>query len=99
MYVSEQFVKQAYSAACSEWQDKIAEQFPELFDPVVKIGQIYINDNFEYLLAQVGPSLVCLIGMHDGNRFKNPVEVERVSRITPEEFNKIKHRSYFILKQ
>jgi hypothetical protein len=31
--VDEDFVKKAYEAACSEWKDKIKEQFPDMFPP------------------------------------------------------------------
>jgi hypothetical protein len=43
----------------------------------------------EYLLAQVEANKVCLIGK-DGNRWKDPVEVNDVMAITVKEFRKIK---------
>ena len=36
--VSKEFVEQAYDAACHTWRKKIAEQFPEIFQKKVVLG-------------------------------------------------------------
>lgn len=30
-YVEDEFIKEAYAAACPEWKDKIKAQFPDMF--------------------------------------------------------------------
>ncbi len=40
-----------------------------------------------YLLAQVGPSMVTLIGMTSGNRWKEPLRIRNTSKIPARVFN------------
>lgn len=43
--VSEEFIKQAHAAACSEWKQKIKEQFPEAFKPkLFQFGKSFTVD-------------------------------------------------------
>ena len=43
--VSEEFIKEAHSAACSDWKKKIEEQFPDAFErPFFNFGSEYSID-------------------------------------------------------
>ena len=66
--VSEDFIKEAYAAACYEWKLKIEVQFPELFNPGVDPGKwckfdntylVYIQELYENGEAKV-------YGFHNG---------------------------------
>jgi hypothetical protein len=36
-----QFIREAYGAACGEWKRKIEQEFPELFENELKVGNWY----------------------------------------------------------
>ena len=91
---------------------RIKTRFPELVDdimkeienekkPTYKIGQRFVeNDsNDEYILAQVDYFKVCLIALNNGNRYVEPVEVNKPYNITEKEFKKITSGDKFTLKQ
>jgi len=66
--VSVDFVKQAHAAACSEWKQKIENEFPALFEKALAGGsriQIKNCGNF-YMLVHVG-SLAYLCNENNGN--------------------------------
>ena len=57
----------------------------------IKVGYKYKN-NFsdkEYILAQVTANSVCLVNLETGNRMNDPVRVNNINHITPQEWNKI----------
>ncbi len=60
-----------------------------------------IGDRFDHyaygpqLLARIDTNKVALIGLLDGNRFTDPVEVKRVFYITQQEFDMISHGAKF----
>lgn len=59
--------------------------------PISKIGKgsrFKYNDSV-YLLAQCEPGKLCLISMHDGNRWAPPVEVEDPMWVSKNEFSEI----------
>lgn len=47
------------------------------------------QDEGEYILAQVFPYEVCLIGLETGNRWADPIKVEEIKAITKKEMNEI----------
>jgi hypothetical protein len=56
----------------------------------IKCGQRFeVTGGVQYILAQVGPNQVCLIGLDDGNRWNERVEVKESSDITSQEWKKI----------
>lgn len=59
---------------------------------VIKNAQTYkIGQRFgSYMIAQVGPKMVCMIDMNYGNRWNEPIKVKNGAyRITQDEFDKI----------
>lgn len=40
--VTEEFVREAHSAACSTWKTKIEKEFPDLFEKELEIGRWYV---------------------------------------------------------
>ena len=59
--VSEDFIKQAHAAACSEWKENIKEQFPDAFKPeLFKFGNKFVIDNE-------------MVHYPDGNRVPSPI--------------------------
>lgn len=60
--VDEEFVKQAYDAACSDWKEKIRAQFPEVFLPKIH------NFGTSYTISTIsdGPLLIGLGLAPDG---------------------------------
>jgi hypothetical protein len=56
-----------------------------------KTGQVFeYHDNItKYLLSQVEGNCIALISLRDGNRFIEPIRVEKSDKITEVEFNRI----------
>lgn len=56
----------------------------------IGIGSLWKSEEYGYaILAQVGIAQIGMIGVKDGNRFKDGIIVDKVDNITEEEFNKI----------
>jgi len=66
-------------------------------DKLYKLGDRFIREGNEYILAQPLTNKVCLISLINGNRWEEPYPVENVSRITEEEFSEIRAGSFFEL--
>jgi hypothetical protein len=70
-------------------KNKLERTNPDLFT-AHKIGNRYLvngsNIHEEYMLCQVLPSQVCLVGLESGNRLVEPVLVKNVLKITHREF-------------
>ena len=78
--VSPAFIVKAHRAACAAWKTKLEEMYPSVFEDQtqtfsigdkVKISQ---HDGGDYLVAQIDPSVLILIGAIGGNRY-NGVKV------------------------
>jgi hypothetical protein len=59
-----------------------------------KIGDKFLGFFGTYLLTQVSPYKVCLIDIERGNRYKDPIKVENVYKITKEEMKRIAGDSF-----
>lgn len=79
----------------SNW---LKEKLPEAFrkdgeERTYKIGQMFMHNGGQYILAQVKVSEAALIGVTktvcNGNRFSSPVVVDFVNAITVDEFRQI----------
>lgn len=89
------FAEEIYSASTPKVKQKIDDKYPGLFKQY-KIGTFFeliggkMNSRIynTYILAQVEPSKVALISL-DGNRFNDPIEVNKVMNITQTEFDLI----------
>ncbi len=86
--VREEFIQEAYEAACSTWKKRIEQELPSLF-PSYKVGQRFEIEACRYILARVRKDTVVLICLDDGNRFTDPVDVINSCNITAEEFRKL----------
>ena len=49
--------------------------------------QIFDGTFVEYIVAQIGSKLVAAIGLDGGNRWRGPMEVVNVCKITEDEMN------------
>lgn len=91
--VREEFIREAYQAACESWKRKLEKEFPLLFQ-FYKPGQrfeIFLSGdgmNHVFILARVKQNSVALIDLVDGNRFSDPIDVVDSCQITHEEFKK-----------
>lgn len=65
---------------------------------VYNTGQRVIIDKEEYILVRVEKEKVCLIGLENGNRWDNPIEVKDSSSITEEEMKALTANEKFSLK-
>ena len=83
------FYYRVYCPECKRLAEKELKFLKSLRVKTYKIG-----DKFKYpsgktfLLAQVEANRVCLIDIEIGNRYKDPIEVENVYKITKEEMKK-----------
>lgn len=73
---------------------KIAEiLWPDIFESEItfRVGDKFFNDIYgdESILANVNDREVCLIGLGDGNRYRNPVTVKKLAAISVCEFLEI----------
>jgi hypothetical protein len=84
--VSEEFVREAHKAACVDWKLKIEEQFPDLFKSTHKLGNRYLYQGDEFILARVGINEVNLISLYNGNRWSDNIKVKDTDYITQNEF-------------
>lgn len=75
-------------------QEELKRLEIEELENTYKVGDIFIKGKEYYILSQVGHSMMCLIHIRDGNRWRDPIKVDDVCKITKEEFNKI-GASYF----
>lgn len=62
---------------------------------MIKTGQRYSQESERYLLSQVAENMVCLIKLSNGNRFADPVKVENIENISPQEWHQITCRTVF----
>ncbi len=58
-------------------------------DSWFKIGDRFVIDRVEFILAQVSYGRVTLINLYGGNRWKDPVNINNPHYITMKEFVKI----------
>jgi hypothetical protein len=87
-----------------QFRHKAGEHFAKKYQApakVIKIGQRYTKDNEEYILADVEGRRVTLICLEDGNRWTEPILVNRPSSISDDEFRAICGYRYgsFVLKE
>lgn len=76
-------------------EKEVEEQLNSLFI-TYSIGDTFIdNVGREAILAQVGSGVVSFIGLHDGNRYKDPIGVRDVHKITPTELKQLSSISTF----
>lgn len=67
---------------------------PEPFDG--KVGDRYrCLDGDEHILALSAPNRICLISLHNGNRWSDAVEVKDPFKLTEEDFKKVSNDSAF----
>lgn len=83
-----------------EVQEEVQEQ-PKYYS----IGQRFVPglfgswDTSDYMLAQVGSKLVSLVSLTCGNRWNDGVPVGDPQRITEAEFETIRDKAYFKMKE
>lgn len=63
----------------------------------IAVGQRFTDCGIEYILAQVGEGMVCLISLVSGNRYAEPIEVGNITDITEMEWDYIKQWDKFVL--
>jgi hypothetical protein len=81
---------------------KLRDYIPShVLDPVVanrgdrfKIEEFFTDET--YILSEVAPNMMCLIGLGEGNRLVDPIRVENVNKITAEEMCRIAAGRNFI---
>jgi len=56
--VSEEFIREAFEAACETWKGKIKKEFPELFEPIYQVGKWYTYKN-------IGDVIYCITKIDD----------------------------------
>lgn len=54
--VSEEFLKEAYDAACNEWKEKLEKEFPKVFTSYFKFGEEFELD------LNMNPNIPVFIG-------------------------------------
>ena len=47
---TEEFVREAHKAACSEWKSKIETEFPDLFKNTLEVGKWYYNKKYDIVI-------------------------------------------------
>jgi len=79
--------------------EPIKEEEEESPPPAFHIGMRFSQEggDEEYLLAQVEKNKVALVGLNQGNRFNDPVEVCMPHHITPDEWERITSDDEFTL--
>jgi hypothetical protein len=96
--VSREFIVAGHKDACSAWKTKLETKFPEAFQtpaeaPTFKMGDRISGidtKNNEYMLAQVGDSIINLINLSNGNRWTHmPVHVDAPTKITLSELKQL----------
>lgn len=88
-----------------EWTERYelagydAQEEEESPPPAFHIGMRFSQEggDEEYLLAQVEKNKVALVGLNQGNRFNDPVEVCMPHHITPDEWERITSDDEFTL--
>jgi len=63
----------------------------------IAVGQRFTNYGVQYILAQTGENMVCLINLVSGNRYAEPIEVYDTTDITETEWDYIQQWDKFIL--
>jgi hypothetical protein len=105
--VTEEFIKEAYKAACLTWKSKLQEQFPGVFLKTYKAGNVFVDKNNPSLEVTIIRSNNELMLLCTGKAFKNElyngikVTVNDWTAITEEELKKLFSFSYndFKLKE
>lgn len=92
--ISEQFIKEAHAASNVYFQEKLENEFPEVFPKITyKIGQMFMYDYETYILACVDTHrrccLICITGGDKGIRWSDGVNIADSRKITQEEFDEI----------
>ncbi|MFP4017787.1 MAG: hypothetical protein ACLFUH_00915 [Bacteroidales bacterium] len=54
-----------------------------------KLGDVFFYGDRKYILAQTNDNTIALIGLHNGNRWNEPVKVKNNNNLTREELKKI----------
>lgn len=100
--VTEEFIREAHEAACSEWKSKIEKEFPELFKCELEVGKWYkdpLHGNVIYCSKIANDGTLYGYGFVSGD-FKvyededsnlclyNYVDAKRLIESTPEEVEK-----------
>lgn len=78
-----------YFVGCDPYQESPSLKSPEVVPVKYKIGdrfthQFMLRDK-EYILAQVGSGIICMVGLSSGNCYSDPVKVSDVYNILPSE--------------
>jgi len=100
--VSEEFIRSAHNAACSEWREKIERQFPELYPPpFAKIGSIVLIGHDRYVITWSNRiNEVLLVSTETGNHWTVVHLVSNSHKITKDEMDRISEGyEYTIEKQ
>ena len=63
----------------------IRDYYVDLIPREFTTGDRFKRNDTEYILSQVGNSVVALIGLEDGNRWARPYEVNNILKITEED--------------
>jgi hypothetical protein len=96
--VSREFIVAGHKDACSAWKTKLETKFPEAFQTPTEALTFKMGDrisgidtkNNEYMLAQVGDSIINLINLSNGNRWTHkPVHVDAPTKITLSELKQL----------
>lgn len=75
-----------YIVGCDPYQESSGLKTSEPPTFKYKIGDRFTCNYSEYILAQVGNNLVCMVNLGNGNRYANPVKVSDVNNILAVEF-------------
>jgi len=96
--VSREFIVAGHKDACSGWKKTLETKFPEAFQTPAEAPKFKMGDrisgidtkNNEYMLAQVGDSIINLINLSNGNRWTHmPVHVDAPTKITLSELKQL----------
>ena len=83
------FSYRVYCPECKRLAEKELKFLKSLRVKTYKIGDKFkYSSGKTFFLAQVEANRVCLIDIERGNRYKDPIEVENVYKITKEEMKK-----------
>jgi hypothetical protein len=108
----EEFVIEAHKAACAEWKAKIEKQLPELFEPVYKMGDLFVKSEpshfagRRYILSTFSTGcfeqfeqFATLVDVCSGGTWNKPIKVCNPGKITKKELDQITDNKSFKLIQ
>ena len=81
--VSPAFIVKAHKAACTAWKNKLEGMYPSVLAPTITkitIGQRVriassADPDQEFMIAQIDANKICLIGMKNGNRWRDAYQL------------------------